>query len=188
MPIIKVISNDTTKILEVAHVSNVMALAHLYAWRIDKPIKLDGVELENGAKIEFGSAVVEIDGQQKCEGSISLVVNKEAALLKCAHFYFDSTESTHVVNGRSGFGGSIGPFRYCIECFSNERFHVEVTHDILGVTWTLIDSDLDPRVVKLTGSDLTSKCEVGVDFAGRFIYFSGSVKFGEGYSGYLHRW
>ena len=183
MAIIKIITNDTTKTLEVAHVSNAMTLAHLCAWRIEKPIKLDGVELHDGANINFGDAVVEMD-QQKCEGVITLFVNKEGALLKCSKHTFgplDFTDDlTHAVNGRRGFGGSVGPFFFNGELCDEQGLIValKVIHKGKIYDSTIIDTVIDYGHTQCSYDGVGVSCTISARYDnGVVIWLNGSTDF-----------
>ncbi len=189
METIKIITETSTKVLEVKAIYSLMSFFFKdRVWGLKGPIVLDGIELPTGTDVNFGNATIEMSNQ-KVTGVVTLFVDQSGiALIKCFAKACDSLAPLNMPLASDGLidtdvsGGIDEFFSYDI------HIHIDPNHldkaffavKIKAFFFTIIDVCLDAaRPEFSTGADYgISKIyvTVGVDFNGGRVYFDGEVK------------
>ena len=186
MKTIKITTNATTRILEVAEISQKMDFFGFIIWSLEKPIKLDGKEMAAFSHINFEKACLEIDGKTFC-GDASLFVSEKGGMIRCrkdvcaSMSLLDSAEVMASPIELSDIHGNIGLFSYTLSVHidyrnpMNSYFAIEV--DILGVK--IMDGRIDASHPEISfGGNVGAfgiKLTVGVDFNGGRVYFIAEI-------------
>ena len=202
MKTIKITTNATTKILEVAEISQMMDFLGLCIWTLKKPIKLDGREVATLSHINFENASLDIDGKTFC-GNTSLFVSENGGVIRCRKEVCASMSllnSAEIMNSPielSDIHGNVGPFSYTLSVHFdyqnpvNSYFAIEV--DLIGIK--ILDGRIDASHPEISfgGSvgPYTVKLTIGVDFNGGRVYFKAELRtifINKTYSVDLYNW
>ena len=204
MVTIRVTTNEGPKVIEAAGISERRDFNGFYLWELDKPVRIDGVEMPDEAYIDFGqNAVIAIGNNSSSNGQVYLNMQNQYGELRCYTPHINMLLLRPVPDSLgdpielNNISGDIGPFVY------NLNIHLDTddyTKSYFSITLSAMDINLCNAYLDINNPRITfgaSMCGVGVkgtlgiDFDEGRIYLEAEIEYFVGtkkYSYDLYNW